>query len=144
MIHDILPSDVDLARSLMDSGHSDAEILAQLASRGLDSAKAAALLDDLRHGRKPNAHVPLPPGSDGYRPPRKPRPAAPAAPPPVASPRRQSHRSSHRRGGVPWWFALLALAFIGALVYAFWQAGVHVTGEVINQNKHEIPPPPGK
>ena len=59
MIHEIVSSDVDFARGMMGSGHPDAEILAYLASRGLDPAKAAQLVVDLRHGRKPDTQLPL-------------------------------------------------------------------------------------
>jgi hypothetical protein len=58
MIHEIVSSDVEFARGMMDSGHPDTELLAYLATRGLDPAKAAQLVDDLRHGREPSAQLP--------------------------------------------------------------------------------------
>jgi hypothetical protein len=144
MIHEILASDVELARSLIAANHSDAEILAQLASRGVESAKATGLLDDLRHGRRPSTQLPIPPGSDGYHHSRKRRAAPAVAPQTLDPPRRRSHRGSHGPSGVPWWFVLLALVFIGALAYAFWQMGLQATGEAVIQDRHEIPAAPGK
>jgi hypothetical protein len=39
---------------------------------------------------------------------------------------------------------MLFLIFVGALVYAIWEAGSHASKDVINQNKHVLPPAPGK
>jgi len=59
MTHDILPSDVECAKAMLDSSHSDAEILAFLATRGIEPAKAGGLVDDLRHGRHPSVQLPF-------------------------------------------------------------------------------------
>ena len=59
MIHEILESDVAVARELINSNHPDTEIVAVLASRGIEPAKTTRLLDNLHHGRKPTiADVP--------------------------------------------------------------------------------------
>jgi hypothetical protein len=51
MTHDILPSDVALAETLIRANHSEAEVVSALRLRGVESTKAARLIDDLRHGR---------------------------------------------------------------------------------------------
>ena len=60
MTHDLLQSDVDLAIRLKDDQRPDAEVIQVLVHRGIDSGKAAQLLDDLRSGRKVNAKAPVP------------------------------------------------------------------------------------
>ena len=52
MTHDILQSDVTLARRLLDEQRPDPEIILALTHRGVDSARAAKLLEDLRSGGK--------------------------------------------------------------------------------------------
>jgi hypothetical protein len=144
MIHEILSSDVDLVKGMINSAHSDAEILAQLSSRGIDRSKAAVLLDDLRHGRKPSVGMPFVPVAEHprtTRPPQRPSEQKPQKPdsPPV-----RSNRRTHRRQGTPWWFLLLVLIFIMAIWYAFFHEGSNSSRDLINSSKHEIPPPPGK
>ena len=60
MTHDLLQSDIDLAIRLKDDQRPDAEVIQVLVHRGIDSGKAAQLLDDLRSGRKVNAKAPVP------------------------------------------------------------------------------------
>ena len=50
MTHDILHSDITLATRLMGDHRPDQEIILALVQRGVDPAKAAKLLDDLRSG----------------------------------------------------------------------------------------------
>ncbi len=52
MTHDILPCDVDLATKLRSAGYSDDAVITALVHRGIDSADATQLLDDLRNGRQ--------------------------------------------------------------------------------------------
>ena len=144
MIHDIVSSDVDFARGMIDSSHSDAEILAYLASRGIEPAKAAHLVDDLRHGRHPSAQLPFVPPPGGHRAVGGPGFARAEAHHEHHAHRHHSHSGKHRRSVIPWWFVMLALIFLGALVYALLEAGTHVSKQGIDQDKHEIPPPPGK
>lgn len=133
MIHETLPSDVDLAKSMLGSGRSETEILAALASRGLDPPKAAALLDDLRHGRVPSTQLPFVTG------PRR-RRTDPAPPPWNADePRKRSHRRKHRRSRIQWWFVVLLAVFACALVYAFLRMGADVSREAVDKAKHELP-----
>jgi hypothetical protein len=137
MIHEILPSDVEFARGMLDSARSDAEILSFLASRGIEPAKAAELLDDLRHGRTPDVPVAFMLG-------QRHEPAdAVRSPLPAAQPHR-AHGRKHRHRSFPWWFVLLLGIFLLALGYAFFEAGSGVVGERLDQDKHEIPPPPHK
>ena len=144
MIHEILPSDVELARGMLDASHSDAEILANLASRGIEPAKAAELVDDLRHGRTPRTECPYQLAATGRR--QKPRPEAtdPQVPQKPDSPHGRSHRKPHKRSAIPWWFAVLALIFILAIGYALFEAGRAVTRSGMQQDRHEIPAAPGR
>ena len=145
MIHEILSSDVEFAKGMLNSSHSDAEILVYLTSRGIEPAKAADLLDDLRHGREPSARLAYVPGVGRSPATGQPRPGGADAPPTSETPRKHSHRGRmHQRQGVPWWFILLALIFIVALGYAFFEMGSAASNESVSKVKHELPPPPGK
>jgi hypothetical protein len=145
MIREILSSDVEFAQGMLNSSHSDAEILAYLTLRGVDPAKAAELLDDLRHGRKPNAQFAYVLGVGRSPATGRTRPAAPDAPPASATPRRHSHTGkSHQQHGVPWWFILLAVIFILALGYTFFEMGADDSSDAVSKTKHELPPAPDK
>ena len=52
MTRDVLGSDVDYARRLIDADCTDSSIVAALVWRGVDSAKAAQLVETLRCGRR--------------------------------------------------------------------------------------------
>jgi hypothetical protein len=145
MIHEILPSDVEFTRGMINSSHTDAEILACLASRGIGPAEAAALVDDLRHGREPSAEMPFRLGQRGPAATGRPQAAARDAPPQSHPERHRSHhRRSHRSSGMPWWFVLLVLVFLLALAYALFLAGSSVSTNAVDTGRHEIPPAPGK
>jgi hypothetical protein len=146
MIQDILSSDVEFARGMMSASHPDAEILAHLASRGIQPAQAAQLVDDLRHGRQPNTLLPFPlrPGRSRRGAGDRPKAAPTKAPPEYHPHSKRSRRGKHQRSSIPWWFLILILIFLGALTYAFWEGGTHATREAINEDKHELPPAPGK
>jgi hypothetical protein len=51
MLHDILESDIHLAHQLIEANLTDAQIVAALTHRSLDSVKAAQLVADLRCGK---------------------------------------------------------------------------------------------
>jgi hypothetical protein len=145
MIHEILSSDVEFAKGMLDASHSDAEILGYLASRGIDPAKAAELLDDLRHGRKPNTPMTLVPHAPGPTAAERGGPVGADAFPGSESRRRHSHgRRRYKQPRMPWWVILLAAIFILALAYAFFEAGSEASKESVSKVKHELPPPPGK
>jgi hypothetical protein len=144
MIREILSSDVEFAKGMLNASHSDAEILAYLTSRGLEPAKAAALLDDLRHGRKPDAQLAFVPCANSSPATNGPRLAAVGASQTPASPRSHSHRRRYKRNGVPWWLIILVVIFILALGYALFEMGSDISSESADTIKHELPPPPGK
>ena len=145
MIHEILSSDVEFAKGMLGSSHSDAEILAYLASRGIDPAKAVELLDQLRHGRKPDTPPAFVPGGAGHPATESGRAAGADAFPASGSRRKHSHgRRRYKQPSMPWWFILLAAIFILALAYAFFEMGSDVSKESVDKVKHELPPPPGK
>jgi hypothetical protein len=144
MIHEILSSDVEFARGMIDSSHSDAEILASLTARGLEPAKAAGLLDDLRHGRKPSAQLAFVPGPVDSLTTKGPQPAGATAPWSPEPPRKRLHRRRHHRNSVPWWFILVVLIFTGALGYAFLQLHAYLLKESADKVKHELPSAPGR
>jgi hypothetical protein len=145
MIREILSSDVEFAQGMLNCSHSDAEILAHLTSRGVEPAKAAQLLDDLRHGRQPSFQFAYGLGVSAAPSTSGPRAAGAHAPPTSETPRRHSHRGrSHQRPGVPWWFIILALIFMLACGYAFFEMGADNSSESVSKVKHELPAPPGK
>jgi hypothetical protein len=144
MIREILASDVEYAQGMLEAHHSDPEVLASLTSRGVEPAKAAELLDDLRHGRKPNAQLGFVPRARRSPVTTQPRPARMDAPSSSESPHRHHHRTAHKRGGLPWWFVLLLVTFLLALAYAFVEMETRLSNESLDNARHEIPPPPGK
>ena len=144
MIHEVLSSDVDLVKGMINSAHSDAEILAQLSSRGLDPGQAAVLLDDLRHGRKPNVGMPFAPVAAHPHATRPARTRREHKTPNWASRPEGGHKRTHRHRGTPWWFWLMVIVFILAIGYAFFEMGADVSDSTVSKIKHEIPPPPGK
>ena len=121
MIHEILPSDVEAARAMLTSNHSDAEILAFLATRGIDPAKAGGLVDDLRHGRHPIAQLPFGPGESRPGATARAKAGAGDLPPRPDSPQTPPHRR-HRRARGSWWFVVLAIIFLLALAYILFEA----------------------
>ena len=60
MTHDILQSDIELATRLRDEQRPDEQIISALVHRGIDPAKAAQLVDDLRNRRRPSVQAQLP------------------------------------------------------------------------------------
>jgi hypothetical protein len=145
MMHEILASDVEFAKGMLDSSHSDAEVLGYLASRGIDPAKAVELLDNLRHGRKPDTPMAFVPGSAGQPATESGRAAGKAALPTSESRRRHSRGlRRYRQPRMPWWFILVVAVFILALAYAYFEMGTEASKESRSKVKHELPPPPGK
>ena len=143
MIREVLPSDVEFARGMMGGHHSDAEILAILHSRGVEPGKAAQLLDDLQHGRKPETHLPYSAASLSAGPQTHHRTGAAVVHTPASSKSHHPHRS--RRGSGPsWWFLLLVVIFVWAIGYAFLHLGSDASQDVIQKVRHEVPPPPNK
>ena len=144
MIHEVLPSDVEFVRGLLNGSHSDAEILAALASRGLEPAKAAQLLDDLRHGRRPDTHVPSALASPAPRATHGPRKTRTHAPPLVDSRPPESRHRKHKSDGVSWWAIIVGAICLWALWFIFFRAGADASQDVINLDKHHIPDAPTK
>lgn len=145
MIHEILSSDVELAKGMLESSHSDAEILGYLASRGIDPAKAIELLDNLRHGKKPDTPMVFVPGGARHPATESGRALVADASPAAESRRRHSHsRRRYKQPRMPWWLILLAATFILALAYAFFVGGSDAAKESVDTVKHELPPAPGK
>jgi hypothetical protein len=142
MIHEILESDVEVARELINSSRPDTEIVAALAARGIETAKATRLLDDLHHGRKPVVEmlvVPRPSGAGTVG--RREASRGNAAPNEKHTHGSRSRSSEHHRAGIPWWFILLILIFLGAFIYAFLETGNHAASDAVDDSKHELPPP---
>ena len=142
MIREIVSSDVDFARGMMDSGHPDAELLAHLASRGLDPTKAAQLVDDLRRGRQPNARLPFELRPAGPSTTGSPDPLRGEAQPAHHPHRKRSGSRKHKLSAIPWWFLLLVGIALFALGYVLVQTGNGLATEGVNKDKHEIPPAP--
>jgi hypothetical protein len=86
MTHNILLADIDYARRQLKLNAAEAAIVAGLVTRGIEPAKAAQLVDDLRNGRKITPDVQLAfrsrrrrsaPAAEGAdKPDRSPQPAA--------------------------------------------------------------------
>jgi hypothetical protein len=67
MTNEIIQSDIDLTRHMLDQRCADPEIIRILGKRGIDTDRAALLVDDMRHGRNVIPCFPL-----GYRIPLEP------------------------------------------------------------------------
>ena len=65
MSHETSASDIEFAQGMLKAGCSDAEVLASLSSRGIEPAKAAELLDEVRHDRTPSRDGTEAPGRSG-------------------------------------------------------------------------------
>ena len=144
MIHEILPSDVEFAHELLNTPHSDEEIFASLASRGIELAKAAQMVDDLRHGREPNCQAQFALGSTACRAKRGPETATADAPQATGSPRSRSRHRRHKRFGGFWYLVLLAVIFLWALWYALLKTGTDTSRDGMGFDSDQIPEAPTK
>jgi hypothetical protein len=129
MIHEVLPSDVEFAKKLLNHSNTDGEILECLHARGIEPAKAAQLVDDLRHGREPNIEQEFALGSTAGAPARgaiRPTKDLPRA---ADTPQPPSRNKKPKRSGVAWWFILVLVAFLWALWYAFFKMGTDTSKE---------------
>ncbi len=115
MTDDILQSDIELARGLIQARQDDKQIIEALTHRGIDSGKAAQLINDLRQGRKVTPRPmfvaetePAPAPSRSSLPVnREPRPSSRS--------RQPTHSTHVRRGpGVLVWFLAGILLCTGA------------------------------
>jgi hypothetical protein len=144
MIHEILRSDLDFARGLISSNRPDTEILAFLASRGVELTKATQLLRDLHHGRPPTVQPPVAPRSDGGGAVRNLGAARRNVPQERHSHRRRSLKGEHPRFEIPWWFVILVGIALLALGYVLLEAGTQLSTEAVDKDKHELSPAPDR
>lgn len=123
MTNDILQSDIDLARRLLDAGRPASEVVAALGHRGIESPRATQLVADLQAGKRVEPDQPIkislpsktsnPTISSGPEPLRQPSPGdSPGDRPQYVQSRKQS------RGGFPW-FTIIALASVAVCITAF-------------------------
>ena len=125
MTHDILQTDIDLATKLKDDQHPDEDIVLALVRRGITQAKAAQLVDDLRHNRMASIQSAIPAEfALGQRPALR-RAAAqteqssPKPSPQTASPREQPVRPPSRprkKSPASWWAAAALVALVIVVV----------------------------
>src|SRR5258705_7806923 len=105
MTNDILQSDIDLARRLLDARRPADEIVAALSYRGINGNRAAQLVADLQAGKAVEPDKPitisLPSSStDQTRPPEQQQ--SPQAAPPELSEERPQRSRSRPRKKMPW------------------------------------------
>jgi hypothetical protein len=129
MIREILSSDVEAARRLLEGCHSDAEILAYLQSRSIEPAKAAELLADLRQGRPVKVELLPPLGTGG-------------GPETIHGAHHHHHHHHHKHGrqDIPWWFVLLGAIFLGALGYCLLEWRDTIVTEKLDMDRHAVAP----
>jgi hypothetical protein len=144
MMHEILPSDVVFAREQLSCARPDTEILAALAARGVERVKANQLLDDLHHGRTPDAQPPVVPQPRGDDAVGSCGAAMGGAPHRRHSHGRRSRRSRHHRSGIPWWFLIVACIALLALLYLLFEVGTSASRNAIDEDKHAVPSGSGK
>jgi hypothetical protein len=119
MTHDVLQSDIDLARKLIKEERQETEIIAALGLRGLEPTTATRLLDDLRNGRvadqpiqlvrRSSRKIPVLPGEFNKRKPRRP------SKPPT--------RWSQKGRSVGFWVVVvcIVLSVLGAGAFVFYE-----------------------
>gem|GEM_PF-2341647 len=122
----------------MKASQSDAEIVAALASRGIEPGRAATLVDDLRHGHTPTFQLPFGPDTAPHHGTSQPRASAGPVPQPLRAPQVRSHRRTHKHPPVQWELVLVVLIFIAALGYALFGSGEDASQETIDQTKPDI------
>ena len=144
MIDEILASDVEFAQGMVKSSRSDAEILSYLISRGIAADRAAQLIEDLRHDRKPAfvadyaLGVPARSRSTTHAP-------WPGAPPPArARSHRRSRHTKRRRSDAAWWLAIILIIFLWAVWYAFFKTGADASKDLLEMERHALPEAPDK
>jgi hypothetical protein len=137
MVHDVLQSDIEFARALMQSNQADTEVVSALCRRGVEPAKASRLVEDLRNNVPVTGTLPPLPGFRSER--RRSRPAEPKRSEPVAETHTSERRSHHRRSSIPWWFLIIAAISIWAIGYCLW----HDDKNTADYEKHAIPAKPG-
>lgn len=137
MTHDILQSDIELAKRLRDSQHPDEEIIRALVHRGIEAGIAAQFVDDLRSGKKVTAQSPTPAEFAPRRHSRSGRtaprmredraarpPAAEAPSQPEAPPARQDRKNPKRLWQLLAVLAGLALLVIGITLFLRGKVGI--------------------
>jgi hypothetical protein len=122
MTHDVLQSDIDLARKLSDARRPASEIITALTYRGIDSSRATRLLVDIQGGKTVQPDAPITINlaqktSEGTITPRAEpnRQDAPAH----SSAVRQRNQSRRRKTDAFPWFVVLALASAAVCVTGF-------------------------
>jgi len=122
MTNDILQSDIDLARKLLDGRRPSDEIVAALSYRGIDRHRAAQLVADLQAGRPVEPDRPI----SVNLPSRTSEDPAPAAEKQSGKStqtdlagERGASRSTHRKANAFPWFTMIALAAAAVCVLAF-------------------------
>jgi hypothetical protein len=115
MTNDILQSDIDLARKLLDANRPADEIVVALGYRGINGNRAAQLVADLQAGKavEPDRPIYVNLPSPSQQPSRKITPPELAAEPPQASWGRQKKSNAFP------WFTIIALAAAAVCVVAF-------------------------
>jgi hypothetical protein len=107
MTHEILQSDVDLARRLLAARRPNKEIVAALMLRGIDVAEAERLVDDLSQGRRVKVRVDV----GGSRQPS----SEPVNEPSELEQDVRSSEPSGSRSRVRLWFVVMVLVLGGGL-----------------------------
>ena len=140
MSHETSASDIEFAQGMLNAGCSDAEVLASLTSRGIEPAKAAELLDEVRHDRTPSRDGTEAPGRSGSHHRHRRRRVSSHAHGRLESPSKHSYRGRKYKGpsGL-WWFVPVALIFIIALVYAFVEVGADRSSQPAGRDQHRLP-----
>jgi len=121
MTNDILQSDIDLARKLLDDRRPIDEIVAALEYRGVNENRAAQLVADLQAGRTVEPDRPITitlPAKTTEDTPDQPRPNRQSAQGDLGSQRRES-RSRQRRANPFPWFTVIALGSAAVCVVIF-------------------------
>lgn len=138
MTNDILQSDIDLARNLLDGNRPSDEIIAALGYRGIEGNRAAQLVADLQAGKKVEPDRPI----SIHLPPRTSEDPAPTAVEPranatqaVSTGERRDSRSTQRKANTFPWFTIIALvsAAVCVAIFVFLSRKAHSVTQMSDQ-----------
>ena len=138
MFHEVLETDVQFARALMQSHQGDKEIISALRLRGVEAQKAAQLVNDLRHNVPVKGLAFLPEARRAEQrlvsTPQGVKETATATP-------AEERRPRQRRKPISGWglvIGLVIIIFLWALGYCL----LHDENNPIDMEKHDLPTPP--
>jgi len=145
MTNDILQTDIDLARKLLDARQPSDEIVAALSYRGIDGGRAAQLIADLQGGKKvePDRPISINLASRTTENPAsaQERQGARRTQPELAGERRESRPTRRKANAFPWFTTIgLTSAAVCVAMFVLLSRKSHLH-DLVNQNAADASDP---